>query len=202
MDHGIGRIVAALDRQGLRQNTLLVFSSDNGGQTGWSSEKEYKGRYRDKPPSVLGNNRPLRGSKGEVYEGGIRVPAVASWPGVLKAGPRDTPIHIVDWMPTLCALTGSTPEKDLAWDGINVWPAIRGETTTATESRSFYWRTPNAFAVRRGDWKLIAGKAGQGAQLYDVVSDPHETKDLARQHPERVAELQVLLKEYTAKDRT
>jgi arylsulfatase A-like enzyme len=201
MDHGIGRIVAALDRRGLRQNTLLVFVSDNGGQRSWSSDTEYEGRYRDRPHPVLGNNLPLRGWKGDVYEGGIRVPAVASWPGVLPAGLSEVPLHIVDWMPTLCALTGCTPGKDLAWDGTNVWPALCGETT-AMESRSFYWRTPNAFAVRRGDWKLIAGKGGQGAQLYDLASDPYETKDLARQHPERVAELQALLKEYTAKDRT
>ncbi len=200
MDHGIGRIVEALDRQGLRRNTLIIFVSDNGGQQGWSSKQEYKGRYGDKPHPVLGNNRPLRGWKGELYEGGIRVPALANWPGVLKPGEPDVPVHIVDWMPTLCTLTGCSPQRDLGWDGSNVWPAIRGDQVPA-KPRSFYWKTPNSAAVRRGDWKLIVNKKGRAAQLYNVASDPDETTDLAREQPERVSELQALLKEYAAKDR-
>jgi arylsulfatase A-like enzyme len=201
MDQGIGRIVDALDRQGLRRNTLLVFVSDNGGQKGWSSDKEYKGRYRDKPHPVLGNNRPLRGWKGEIYEGGIRVPAVANWPGVLAAGESDVPVHIVDWMPTLCALTGCAPGRDLGWDGANVWPAISGGPAPAGP-RSFYWKTPNAAGVRRGDWKLIVGKDGRNAQLFDLASDPYETKDQAAREPGRIAELQALLQSYAAKDRS
>lgn len=200
MDHGIGRIVEALDRQGLRRNTLILFSSDNGGQKDWSSDKEYKGRYADKPHPVLGNNRPLRGWKGELYEGGIRVPALANWPGVLRAGEWETPVHIVDWMPTLCALTRCSPGRDLAWDGVNIWPALRGEAAPAGP-RSFYWKTPSAFAVRRGAWKLIVNKGEREAQLYDLASDPYETKDLAHQQTEHVSELRALLKEYTAKDR-
>lgn len=200
MDHGIGWIVEALDRQGLRKDTLIVFVSDNGGQQGWSSKEEYKGRYGDRPHAVLGNNRPLRGWKGELYEGGIRVPALANWPGVLKPRELDAPVHIVDWMPTLCTLTGCPGRRDLAWDGSNIWPAILGEKVSAGP-RSFYWKTPNAAAVRRGDWKLIVNKNGRVAQLYDVASDPYETKDLAREQPERVSELKALLKEYAAKDR-
>jgi arylsulfatase A-like enzyme len=200
MDDGIGRIVAALDRQGLRRNTLIVFSSDNGGQKDWVSQTEYKGRYADKPHTVLGNNLPLRGWKGEVYEGGIRVPAFANWPGVLAAGEREFPIHIVDWMPTLCALTGCAPARDLGWDGANLWPALRGDAVS-DPPRPLYWKTPNAAAVRLGDWKLVVGKGGRGGQLYHVTSDPYETKDLAREQPERVTELQALLKEIAAHDR-
>jgi arylsulfatase A-like enzyme len=200
MDHGIGRIVEAIDRRGLRENTLIVFVSDNGGQREWSSSQEYKGRYGDKPHVVLGNNRPLRGWKGEVYEGGIRVPALANWPGVLRARQLETPVHIVDWMPTLCSLAGYSPGRDLAWDGCNVWSAIQGDAAP-DPSRSFYWRTPNSFAVRRGDWKLVVRKQGGEPQLYDLAVDPYETKDLARQHPDRVSELDALLKEYSAKDR-
>jgi arylsulfatase A-like enzyme len=102
MDSGIGRIIDALERKRLRESTLVVFVSDNGGQKSWHSKSEYKGRYADKPHTVLGDNRPLRGWKGEVYEGGIRVPALANWPGVLKSGQTNAPVHIVDWMPTLC----------------------------------------------------------------------------------------------------
>jgi len=200
MDHGIGQIVAALDRRGLRGNTLIVFSSDNGGQKSWSSDTEYQGRYADKPHPVLGNNRPLRGWKGNVYEGGIRVPAFVNWPGVLAPGELDMPIHIVDWMPSLCALTGCPPERDLGWDGTNVWPVIRGAVSSAP-TRPLYWKTPNAAAVRRGDWKLTANKKGTGLELFNLAADPYETKDLAREQPERVAELKVLLQEVAAKDR-
>ncbi|UCD50064.1 MAG: sulfatase-like hydrolase/transferase [Phycisphaerales bacterium] len=113
MDHGIGQIVAALDRAKLREDTLIVFISDNGGQRTWHSDTQYQGRYADKPHTVLGDNKPLRGWKGDVYEGGIRVPALANWPGVLEPGQCDAPIHIVDWMPTLCALTAAQPARDL-----------------------------------------------------------------------------------------
>jgi arylsulfatase A-like enzyme len=200
MDHGIGRIVEAIDRQGLRKNTLIVFMSDNGGQKAWSSKEEYKGRYGDRPHTVLGNNRPLRGWKGGVYEGGIRVPALASWPGVLRARELDTPVHIVDWMPTLCTLTGCSPSRDLAWDGSNIWPVIHGDAVL-DQPRSFYWKTPDYSSVRRGAWKLIVRKDEREVQLYDLKADPYETEDVALQHPERVSELKGLLREYSAKDR-
>lgn len=188
MDHGIGRIVKVLDDAGLRENTLIVFVSDNGGQKSWHSNTEYKGRYADKPHTVLGDNRPLRGWKGQVYEGGIRVPGLANWPGVLKPGQSETLIHIVDWMPTFCSLVGYTPSKDLHWDGRNVWPAITGKGK-GSETRLMYWKTPNASAVRSGDWKLVLDNDGSNAELYNLASDPYETKDLAGKQPERVSEL-------------
>ena len=200
MDHGIGRIVEALDEKGLRKNTLIVFVSDNGGQQSWRSDTEYKGRYADKPHTVLGDNRPLRGWKGQVYEGGIRVPALANWPGVLKPGPSETLVHIVDWMPTLCGLVGHKPPRDLRWDGRDVWPAIRGDAEPP-ERRLLYWKTPNTSAVRSGDWKLVLNNNGRNAQLYDLVSDPYETNDLAARHPARVAELRLAWTKLTAADR-
>ena len=199
MDHGIGRIIDALERKGLRENTLVVFSSDNGGQTGWSSKTEYKGRYADKPQMVLGNNKPLRGWKGETYEGGIRVPAMASWPGVLKPGTLNVPVHIVDWMPTLCGLVGYSPKRDLKWDGRDVWQSISQGTDRA--ELSFYWRTPNASAVRLGDWKLIVPKKGKGPELYDVTNDPYEEHDMAKQQPDRVKNLKKRLAALSADDR-
>ena len=199
MDYGIGRIVDALDRKGLRKNTLVVFISDNGGQENWSSKTEYKGRYADKPQMVLGNNKPLRGWKGEVYEGGIRVPAMANWPGVLKPGTLTVPIHIVDWMPTLCGLVGYVPKADPKWDGRDVWPSISKGTDRA--ELLFYWKTPNASAVRLGDWKLVVPKKGKGAELYDVTRDPYEEHDLAQQHPDRVKELRKRLAALSADDR-
>ncbi|MCD6395586.1 MAG: arylsulfatase, partial [Planctomycetes bacterium] len=141
MDAGIGKIVQAVDNAGLRGNTLIVFVSDNGAQKSWHSETQYKGRYANKPHTVLGDNRPLRGWKGDVFEGGIRVPGLVNWPKRLKPGKTDAPIHIVDWMPTLCALAGVEMDKDPAWDGVNVWPAITGESKTLAK-RTLYWKTP------------------------------------------------------------
>jgi len=199
MDHGIGRIIDALDRKGLRRDTLVLFTSDNGGQTGWDSKTEYKGRYADKPQPTLGNNKPLRGWKGETYEGGIRVPAMANWSGVLKPGTLTVPIHIVDWMPTLCGLVGYSPKADPKWDGRDVWSSVSKGTDRA--ELLFYWRTPNASAVRSGDWKLIVPKKSKGPELYDVTADPYEEHDLASQHPDRVRDLRKRLAALSASDR-
>jgi len=200
MDHGIGRIVAALDRAQLRENTLIVFVSDNGGQKSWRSDDQYKGRYADKPHTVLGDNRPLRGWKGDLYEGGIRVPALANWPGVLKPGQVNSPVHIVDWMPTLCALAGCRPARDLNWDGANVWPSVCRDAGAA-EPRLLYWKAPKSSVVRSGDWKLIVKNDGSGTELYNLASDPYETTDLASEYPERVSALKRRWRSFSAKDR-
>jgi len=200
MDYGIGRIIDALERKGLRENTLVVFVSDNGGQESWHSEDQYKGRYADKPHTVLGDNRPLRGWKGDVYEGGIRVPALATWPGVLKPGERNAPIHIVDWMPTLCRLTGYSPTRDLNWDGCDIWPLVC-EGAADTKSKPFYWKTPNSSAVRLGDWKITVKKGGGSVELYNLASDPYETQDLAQQYPDTVKKLKRLLAQFSQDDR-
>ena len=212
MDYGVGRIIDALQRKRLRENTLVIFSSDNGGQKSWSSQTEYEGRYAAKPHTVLGDNRPLRGWKGEVYEGGIRVPALANWPGVLKPGSMSRPIHIVDWMPTLCALVGygagaltAVQGRDalatkLKWDGKDVWPLICGQAGDG-DPRLLYWRTPNASAIRQGDWKLVVGKKKKDAELYDLRADPYEKTDLASEHPDRVNKLRQLLATVSAQDR-
>jgi len=200
MDDGIGRIIDAVNRRGFRENTLIIFVSDNGGQDKWNSKEEYHGRYADKPHTVLGDNRPLRGKKSEVYEGGIRVPAIANWPDVLKSRKLTAPIHIVDWMPTLCKLAGYHSELELNWDGRDIWPLIRGKTVS-TEPRLFYWKTPNASAVRLRDWKLIVSKKTNQIELYNLAVDPYEKDDLAQRHPQRVSDLRRLFAEVAADDR-
>jgi arylsulfatase A-like enzyme len=200
MDDGIGRIIEALDRTGVRENTLIVFSSDNGGQEDWHNKEQYDGRYADKPHTVLGNNLPLRGWKGQVYEGGIRVPALANWKGVLKPGTVESPVHIVDWMPTLCRVAGVTPKKDLDWDGQDIWPPITGEERNAPP-RTLYWKTPKEFGLRHGDWKLIVAADGSRKELFDLAADPNEKSDLAAAQPERVAELVEVLERTKEKDR-
>ena len=200
MDDGIGKIVNALDETGLRKNTLLVFVSDNGGQKSWRSDTQYKGRYTRLPHTVLGNNLPLRGWKGECYEGGVRVPGFVNWPHTISAGKIEAPVHIVDWMPTLCHLVGFKAKRNLQWDGKNIWPIITGETTQVSE-RTLYWKTPNASAVRKGEWKLIISKKDGNSELFNLVSDPYEKNDLANQESERVLELEALLKKIASRDR-
>ncbi len=199
MDQGIGQIVEALDRTGQREDTLIVFVSDNGGQKGWSNDQQYHGQYADKPHTVLGDNAPLRGWKGQVYEGGIRVPGLINWKGKLKPRTFDMPIHCVDWMPTLCSLCGGE-EKLKEWDGINFWPYLKKEKDEFP-SRSMYWNTGGMLAVRQHGWKLIQNRNGDRVELYHIEKDPHEKKDLADEKPEKVQELKQLLQEIQKRDR-
>ncbi len=200
MDAGIGRIVNAIDDAGLRGNTLIVFVSDNGGQKSWHSETQYKGRYADKPHSVLGDNRPLRGWKGDVFEGGIRVPGIVNWPTRLKPRKTDAPIHIVDWMPTLCGVADIGVRQEPAWDGENVWPAITGESK-APAMRTLYWKTSRAYALRVADWKLITDRKLEKPMLFNLANDPLEKNDLAQNHPQRIADMTATLKQTAAADR-
>lgn len=199
LDDSVGRIVAAVEKAGKRANTLIVFTSDNGGSTAENNDLKYPD---DNCPNgkLVGNNAPWRGEKGTVYEGGIRVPAVASWPGVLKPGKLDAPLQITDWMPTLCGLVDYQAKRDLKWDGRNVWPLLSGAASTP-EPRTLYTVGPGRRqrAVRHGDWKLIVFDQGE-PQLFNLADDSSETTDLAGKQPERVAELQKLLDEIAAAD--
>ena len=186
MDAAIGRIIDALRETNKLENTLILFTSDNGGQEKWVPRGSFPGQYFDCP--VLGDNQPLRGFKGQMYEGGIRVPALIHWPARLKPGLHKDPIHIVDWMPTLCHLVGCEQEEDLNWDGQDIWSTLSGESQEDFV-RTFYWRMENYSALRHGDWKFIVSHQGQDNELYYLKSDPYETKDLASKEPDRVAEL-------------
>jgi arylsulfatase A-like enzyme len=200
MDVGIGRIVNALDKTRLRKDTLLVFVSDNGGQKSWHSDTEYKGRYASLPHTVLGNNLPLRGWKGDCYEGGVRVPGFVNWPDTISSGKIEAPVHIVDWMPTLCHLAGFEPKHRLQWDGKNIWPIVTGEKTQVSE-RILYWKTPGASAVQKGDWKLIVTQKNGRSELFNLASDPYEKNDLASRESGRTSELKALLQQIASRDR-
>jgi arylsulfatase A-like enzyme len=195
MDDAIGRVVAALERTGQRRKTLIVFTSDNGGPRQSEDERNYEGRY-DKQ-SVLANNKPLRGWKGEVFEGGIRVPALASWPGVLAPQVVNAPISALDWLPTLAKLAGSSPDPKARWEGTDIWPQLVGSAPAA--SRILYWKTARTSAVRVGDWKLVAPttrKTGDAkTSLFNLIEDPYETTDRAADQPDRVKQLQAVLKQ-------
>lgn len=202
LDDSVGKILAALDRTGRRQNTLIVFTSDNGGSTAENNDSAYPD---DKCPGgrLPGNNLPWRGQKGDLYEGGTRVPAIVSWPGHAKPGQVATPVQITDWLPTFAALTGYQPPRDLKWDGTSILPVITYHAPMA--DRPLYGVAPNwrARALRFGDWKLILFGEGRTSktELYNLAADPAEQNNLATAEPVRLQEMRARLDQAAARDR-
>ena len=200
-DDAIGKVIAALERAGKRKNTLIVFSSDNGGQYQWHSTTDYHGKYANKPHDVLGNNFPLRGWKGDLYEGGIRVPAFINWPGTVAPGVLDLPVHIADWLPTICSLVGCKQNlQPLNLDGRNVLPVLMGEQN-ALEERALYWKTAQSYAVRKGDMKLLVHNKEQKVEVYDLKKDFRESNNISKSNPQITNYLLKLLEEFKKGDR-
>lgn len=202
LDHAVGQIVAALQKQGKLQNTLLVFTSDNGGSTAENNDLKYPD---DHCPNgkLTGNNAPLRGGKGMLYEGGIRVPTLVHWPRRISAGKNPTPVQIIDWMPTFCSLAGYTSPTDLKWDGTDLTALLCERKELAT--RPLYTVAPGwrARSLRLENWKLIVTGEGKARtnELYDLTQDASETTNLARQEPERVQQMLSLLEKMGSRDR-
>ncbi len=200
MDHAIGRILEALREEKLHTKTLVFFFSDNGGQKAWYPKTEYNLRHG--PNDVLGNNKPFRGWKGDLYEGGIRVPAIMLWFSQLSRDVIDQPIHITDVYPTLAHLAGIPLRPEYQIEGLNVWEAI--VDGKLLPKRVLYWRTPNQLAVRKGKWKLInKGKSPEVGEneLYNLYADPFETIDFSLDYPNIVAELLGEMKKQYLKDK-
>ncbi|MEQ1859242.1 MAG: sulfatase-like hydrolase/transferase [Chthoniobacteraceae bacterium] len=196
LDDAVGRIAAAVKGT----NTLVVFTSDNGGSTAENNGQTYP--PDDYAPGKLpGSNTPLRGEKGSVYEGGIRVATIANWPGKLKPGKFGGVAHISDWMPTFCALAGYKPERDSKWDGINLWPQLAG--SEPPKPRAIYVAAPGfrSSAVRDGDWKLVVTDKEKRTELFNLATDPNEKTDLAKSRPEKVDALRQRLAELSRADR-
>jgi arylsulfatase A-like enzyme len=193
LDAKIGQFVAALEKSGQRQNTLIVFTSDNGGIEGL--ENHYAGNVGHSP--LNSENDPLRGQKNTLYEGGTRVSAFANWPGQLQPQKFTTPMHCVDWLPTLAEITGYKPPRDLQWDGISQWGALTGKAKTAP--RRIYIALPNGSSLRFGDWKLIARNNGKD-ELFNIAADPYEKENRAEAEPQKVAELRALMEVERAQD--
>lgn len=194
MDAKIGEFVSALERTGQRGNTLIVFTSDNGGVE--SLKNAYVGKVGHSP--LNSENDPLRGEKNTLFEGGTRVCAFANWPGKLTPQKFTTPMHAVDWLPTLASLVGYESKIDLQWDGINQWPALTGENPNR-EPRTIYIAMNKGHSLRHGNWKLIQPGKGK-PMLFNIATDPYEKIDLAPTATARVQELQKLLAEQRAKD--
>jgi arylsulfatase B len=192
LDDEIGRVVAALNNKGLRDNTLILFQSDNGG----TRSAMFAGVMADMSKvKIPCDNGPYRDGKGTLYEGGTRVCAFANWPGHIKPGTVDGLIHAVDIYPTFAALAGGSTAKCKPLDGVNVWDTIaQGKPSPRTEI--IYNVEPFRGAVRQGDWKLVwRTLLPFNVELFDLTQDASETNNLAAQHPEKVAALQQRLDE-------
>lgn len=190
LDDEIGKVVAALDKKGLRENTLILFHSDNGGTT----NAMFAGQMADLSKTKLPcDNGPYRDGKGTLFEGGCRVAACANWPGKIKPQTVDGIIHAVDIYPTLAALAGADTKKCKPLDGVNVWDTIAtGKPSPRTEV--IYNVEPFRGAVRQGDWKLIwRSLIPTSVDLYNLKDDPYEKKNLAEAHPDKVAAMQARL---------
>jgi len=197
LDEAVGGILAALDARGLRTNTLILFSSDNGGPN----------------PGRVTSNGPLRAGKGTVYEGGTRVCACVAWPGRITPGTVvEQPLHMVDWYPTLLKLAGASVDQKLPLDGRDIWPVI-AQGKPSPHDEILLNTTPRAGAIRVGDWKLVlngatgtaeeddespaAAKRKRGArknqppgvELFNLAQDLSEKHNLAAAQPAKVKEL-------------
>jgi arylsulfatase A-like enzyme len=175
LDQAVGRVLRALSRSGQERDTLVVFGSDNGGER-------------------FSYQWPLRGAKGQLYEGGIRIPQVVRWPGhIARRQVSDVPVFPPDWTATLIDLAGAEPHPDYPLDGVSLVPyLLDGERPP---ERDLFWRMRGQAALRRGDWKYVStvdhddGADGPTDQLYDLASDPSEQANLASRAPARLAEL-------------
>jgi arylsulfatase A-like enzyme len=185
MDDQIGRVVEALDKRKMRENTLIVFHSDNGGLTSAKMAGE-------SPAKPVADNGPYRDGKGTVYEGGCRVAALANWPGRIKAGGTSNELlNGVDLYPTFVALAGGTTEKaKKPFDGLDVWATIaEGKPSPRTEV--VYNIEPSVGGVRQGDWKLVwDASLPAKVELFNLAEDPSEKTNLADKHPDKVRALQ------------
>ncbi|QDU94199.1 sulfatase [Lignipirellula cremea] len=184
MDDGIGKVLACLKEQGLEQNTLVIFTSDNGGQV-----------------EVGANNGPWRDGKQSMYEGGLRVPFIAVWPDHIQAGSRcDAFALTMDIFPTVCAAAGVVMEEPI--DGASFLPQLQGDKAELPERDLYFHRREGNLrynglvinAVRRGDWKLLQNSPFAPQQLYNLADDPAEETDLARDQPARFRELSAALR--------
>jgi arylsulfatase A-like enzyme len=174
LDLGVGRVVDTLKQERVWENTLLFFLTDNGGSKAMDA-----------------NNTPLRGFKQQNYEGGIRTPFIVSWPARFKGGRAiDTPIHSLDILPTALEAAGVALPTDKPLDGRSLLPLLAGRTPAPP--RTFYWSEGGAaggWAVRAGDWKLVAQRNQSKPELFNLAGDPAEKTDLATDQPAKVAEL-------------
>lgn len=180
MDAAIGRLISEVEKLGLRENTMIIFTSDNGAAV-------------QAPLEELKCNATLRGRKALLYEGGIRIPFIVNMPGKVPVQILSNIIYFPDMMPTLAAFSGAkTPE---GMNGMNILPLFLGESID-TDNRLLYWEfTGKQRAARKGDWKVVSLKWDEPLELYNLKEDMTESTDLAAQHPEIIEEFEMEMKE-------
>ncbi len=185
VDHAVGKIMNTLDELDLSENTIVIFTSDNGGLLGKT------------------NNAPLRSGKGYPYEGGIREPLIVRWPKKVEAGTTcDVPACSVDFLPTICDAVGLELPEDRSIDGESLMPLLT--QSGALERDALFWHFPHYrynqeipySIVRKGDWKLIKRYEGPTFELFNLEDDISETNDLSEKMPKKVKELDALLKQW------
>jgi arylsulfatase A-like enzyme len=181
MDANVGRLMAKLDELGIADNTLILFTSDNGGHS-------------------VTSNRPLRGGKGWLYEGGVREPWIVKWPGVTKPGSTcDVPVMNTDILPTVLEACGLPSKPDLHKDGVSFASLLRGDAKPVHDA--LFWHFPHygnhgsgpCSSVRVGEWKLIHWIEDDSVELFNLATDPSEKTDLAKQQPDRAQDLRARL---------
>lgn len=179
LDRRIGDVMAALKAQGIDGNTMVIFTSDNGGA--WY-------------PGIPRLNAPFRGWKATFFEGGIRVPMFIRWPARIAPGTRSAvPAMHLDMFATIAAAAGASVPRDRAMDSMDLLAGIASSTPATPRTAPLFWRSGDYRAVRAGNWKLQVTKRPDKAWLYDLASDPTEQRNLARGDPQRVAELRRLI---------
>jgi len=186
VDDAVGKICSILDELKLTQNTLVIFTSDNGGLSG------------------VTNNAPLRAGKGFPYEGGIRVPVIIRWPGVIKPGMvSHEPVTSVDYFPTICEIAGVTLAHDRAIDGTSLVEHLKSNGTGKLSRQAIFWHFPHYRGgivpysiIREGDWKLIKRYEGRTFELFNLKADLSETNDLSEEMPEKVRDLEAKLNKW------
>ena len=203
LDTQVGRIVDALEQKNMLDNTLIIFSSDNGGATSalfatGARSPEERGEsggvgLEEKTPA---SNGEFRGGKGSLHEGGVRVPTIFYWPAKLKPRTVDKPLGMVDVMPTVLALAGAEGSADHPFDGKDIWPTLAEGAPSPHEDILI---NVEAFrgAIRKGNWKLIKSALLPGkTELFDLSKDPGEQSNVADQFPEIAADLEARLIAY------
>lgn len=182
MDASIGQLLSKLHELKLDEKTIVVFTSDNGGL--------HVPELNDDPPT---HNSPYRAGKGFVYDGGIRVPLIVRWPGIVAPGSiTDVPTTSTDWTPTLLSLCGLKPESN--FDGVSIHPVLMGQSLP---QRNLYWHVPHytnqgsrpSGAVRSGEWKLVVHYEDGSHELFNVATDPGESRDVAKSQPAMARDL-------------
>ncbi|MBT3192343.1 MAG: sulfatase-like hydrolase/transferase [Verrucomicrobia bacterium] len=188
LDSAVGDVIKALERSGQRENTIILFSSDNGP---WRDNGG--GGYPDNYP-LKDYNQPckLRGKKLDVWEGGIHVAGFINWPRRIKPREIKDQIHIIDWFPTLAGIVGFKPEKTIDWDGFDLSPVLLRQAPLPERDLYWIWHPQvNRWALRHKAWKIVKYGCGEPTvdqwQLFNMDQDPYEEHNLANRHPELVS---------------